>query len=58
MIYKLMEAAEGRWRKLTGSHLVALVRAGARFVNGELVQGIEKNEEKDAARSRRSIHNF
>jgi putative transposase len=49
MIYKLIEAAEGRWRKLTGSHLVALVRAGARFVNGELVEGSEKNEEKDAA---------
>jgi len=49
MIYKLLEAAEGRWRKLTGSHLVALVRAGARFANGELVEGSEKNEEKDAA---------
>jgi transposase-like protein len=49
MIYKLMEAAEGRWRKLTGSQLVALVRVGARFVNGELVEGSEKNEEKDAA---------
>jgi putative transposase len=48
MIYKLMEAAEGRWRKLTGAHLVALVRAGARFVNGELVEGSEQ-EEKDAA---------
>jgi putative transposase len=41
MIFKLMEAAEGRWRKLTGSHLVALVRAGARFENGELVEGSE-----------------
>jgi putative transposase len=49
MIYKLMEATERRWRKLTGSHLVALVRAGARFVNGELVEGSEKNQEKDAA---------
>jgi transposase-like protein len=46
MIFKLMEAAEGRWRKLTGSHLVALVRAGAKFGNGELVEG---NEEKVAA---------
>jgi putative transposase len=46
MIFKLMEAAEGRWRKLTGSHLVALVRAGARFENGELVEG---SEEKAAA---------
>jgi putative transposase len=42
MIYKLIEAAEGRWRKLTGSHLVALVRAGAKFRNGELVEGSEE----------------
>ncbi len=46
MIYKLIEAAEGRWRKLTGAHLVAMVRAGAKFRNGELVEG---NEEKVAA---------
>ena len=46
MIFKLMEAAEQRWRKLTGSHLVALVRAGARFENGALVEG---SEEKAAA---------
>lgn len=46
MIFKLMEAAEGRWRKLTGAHLVALVRAGAEFVNGELA---ERVEERDAA---------
>jgi putative transposase len=42
MIFKLMEAAEGRWTKLTGSHLVALVRAGAEFTNGELVAGTEQ----------------
>jgi putative transposase len=36
MIFKLMEAAQGRWRKLTGAHLVALVRAGAGLKNGEL----------------------
>lgn len=46
MIYKLIEAAEGKWRKPTGSHLVALVRAEARFKNGELVEG---SEEKVAA---------
>jgi putative transposase len=46
MIFKLMEAAEGRWRRLNAPHLVALVRAGAEFVNGELV---ERSEEKDAA---------
>jgi transposase-like protein len=42
MIFKLMEAAEGRWRKLTGAHLVALVRAGAKFKNGKLVEGTEE----------------
>ncbi len=47
MIFKLMEAAEGRWRRLNGRHLVSLVRAGAVFVNGELVERIE--EQKDAA---------
>ncbi len=47
MIYKLMEAAEGRWRRLNGSHLVPLVRAGAKFENGKLVEGSER--EKDAA---------
>lgn len=46
MIFKLLEAAEGRWRRLSGYRLVPLVRAGARFVNGELV---ERNEEKEAA---------
>ncbi len=46
MLFKLLEAAEGRWRKLNAPHLVALVSAGAEFVNGELVEG---SEEKDAA---------
>lgn len=47
MIYKLLEAAEGRWRRLNGYRLVPLVRTGARFVNGELVERSE--EQKDAA---------
>ncbi len=46
MIFKLLEAQEGRWRRLNGYRLVPLVRAGARFVSGELV---ERNEEKYAA---------
>ena len=46
MIFKLMEAQEGRWRRLNAPHLVALVRAGAEFVDGELA---ERVEEKDAA---------
>jgi putative transposase len=48
MIFKLMEAAQGRWRKLTGAHLVALVRAGARFENGELEEGSEQKEKAAA----------
>ena len=46
IIFKLLEAAEGRWCRLSGYRLVPLVRSGARFVNGEL---LERNEEKDAA---------
>ncbi len=46
MIFKLLEAPEGRWRKLNGYRLVALVRAEARFVNGELA---ERSAEKVAA---------
>jgi putative transposase len=42
MIFKLMEATEGRWRRLNGAHLVALVRARAEFRNGELVEGTEE----------------
>ncbi|MBA3472301.1 MAG: transposase [Rubrobacter sp.] len=46
MIFKLLEAQEGRWRRLNGYRLVPLVRAGARFLNGELV---ERSEEQKAA---------
>ncbi len=46
MVFKLIEAAEGRWRKVNGHELVALVRAGAKFVNGKLV---EAQDEEDAA---------
>lgn len=38
MAYKLIEAAQARWRCVNGPHLVALVRAGAIVVNGKLVE--------------------
>jgi putative transposase len=38
MVFKLLEAAEQRWRAVNGPHLVALVRAGARFEKGRLVE--------------------
>ena len=38
MAYKLIEAAQARWRAVNAPHLVALVRAGARFEAGKLVE--------------------
>jgi hypothetical protein len=38
MVFKLVESAQHRWRAVTGAHLVALVRAGAKFENGALVE--------------------
>ena len=38
MAFKLIESAQDRWRAVNGSHLVALVRAGAVFRNGALVE--------------------
>ena len=37
MAGKLIEAAQERWRAVNAAHLVALVRAGARFEAGKLV---------------------
>ncbi|MBC2867468.1 IS256 family transposase [Streptomyces mexicanus] len=41
MVFKLAEAAQARWRAVTAPHLVALVRSGARFENGHLVEDLE-----------------
>jgi transposase-like protein len=44
MAFKLIDAAQARWRSVNAPHLVALVRAGALFYNGVLVErheGIE-----------------
>ncbi len=38
MAFKLIEAAQARWRVVNAPHLVPLVRAGALFVNGQLVE--------------------
>ena len=38
MAFKLIESAQARWRAVNAPHLVALVRAGATFVNGKLVE--------------------
>src|SRR6266498_383928 len=46
MCFKLIEAAEGRWRRVNAPELVALVRASAKFMNGRLV---ERTDREDAA---------
>ncbi len=38
MAFKLIEAAQARWRAVNAPHLVALVRAGATFEKGKLVE--------------------
>ncbi|HYY00726.1 MAG TPA: IS256 family transposase [Mycobacterium sp.] len=38
MAFKLIESAQARWRAVNAPHLVALVRAGARFEQGKLVE--------------------
>jgi transposase-like protein len=38
MAFKLIESAQDRWRAVNGPHLVALVRAGAVFRKGVLVE--------------------
>jgi transposase-like protein len=38
MAFKLIESAKAHWRAVNAPHLVALVRAGARFENGHLVE--------------------
>ena len=38
MAFKLIEAAQDRWRYVNGAHLVALVRAGATLRKGVLVE--------------------
>jgi transposase-like protein len=45
MTFKLIESAQERWRAVNAPHLVALVRAGARFERGALV---ERNQQRAA----------
>jgi transposase-like protein len=46
MAYKLLEGAQARWRCVNAPHLVALVRAGATFVDGVKV---EREDQRNAA---------
>jgi putative transposase len=45
MAFKLLLAAEKRWRRINAPHLVALVQAGAKFSDGQQ----QKLQQVDAA---------
>ena len=49
MAFKLIEAAQHRWRAVNAPHLVALVRAGARFERGKLLERQTPHEDTEAA---------
>ena len=49
MAFKLIESAQDRWRAVNAPHLVALVRAGAKFEKGVLLERPDEAEIKVAA---------
>jgi putative transposase len=49
MAFKLIESAEQRWRAVNAPHLVALVRAGATFHKGKLVERTDEPTTTQAA---------
>ena len=48
MAFKLLEAAQDRWRKVNAPELVALVRTGATFRDGALIENPNINQEAAA----------
>jgi hypothetical protein len=50
MAFKLIESAQARWRAVNAPHLVALVRAGARFEKGKLVERPDEPSPDEAQR--------
>jgi putative transposase len=49
MAFKLIESAQTRWRAVNAPHLVPLVRAGATFINGKLVERLTNHDQQIAA---------
>src|SRR5215472_8405829 len=49
MAFKLIESAQDRWRAVNAPHLVALVRAGATFINGNIVERPAEEVQPEAA---------
>jgi transposase-like protein len=49
MAFKLIEVAQCRWRAVNAPYLVALVRHGAAFINGKLVERPKAETQPEAA---------
>ena len=49
MAFKLIEAAQDRWRAVNGPHLVALVRAGATFATASSSNDPTTHHQPEAA---------
>jgi putative transposase len=49
MAFKLLMLAQERWRKLNGSHLLSLVRAGIPFVDGVQIECRDEKENRKKA---------
>ena len=49
MAFKLIEAAEQRWRAVNSPQLVALIRAGAKFEKGVLIEQHDEQDQEAAA---------
>jgi len=54
MSFKLIEAAQTRWRSVNAPHLVALVRAGATFEKGVLIERPNHQDQKPSRNQRRN----
>jgi putative transposase len=54
MAYKLLDAAQDRWRKIGGAELVPLVRAGATFIDGKLQERTEPSTIRKTTRPKKS----
>jgi len=52
MAFKLIESGQTRWRAVNAPHLVALVRAGAVFEKGILVERPDASDQVVISKSR------
>jgi hypothetical protein len=59
MAFKLLDMAQMRWRRLDGAHLLPLVRAGTKFVDGVRQHRLEDViQPREAPDYDRPIHNI